>query len=163
VEEFTYLGTTLRNQNVIQEQIKSRLKSVNACHHLVQNLTSSSLLSKNIKIEIYRRINLPFVLYGCETWLFTLREEHWLKVFENRVLRGIFWSKRDKVTGEWRKLHNEEIGGVYCCMVCTTVWSVPLHGLYRRMVCTAIWSVPPNGLYCLMVCTAHQILFGWSN
>jgi len=66
------------------------------------------LLSKNIKIEIYRTVILPVVLYGCETWSLTLREERRLKVSENRVMR-IFGSKRDEVTGEWRKLYNEEI------------------------------------------------------
>jgi len=71
VEEFKYLGTTLRNQNSIQEEIKSRLKSGNACHHVVQNILSSSLLSKNSEIKMYRTIILPAVLYGCETWWLT--------------------------------------------------------------------------------------------
>ena len=93
----------------IQEEIKSILKSGNACFHSVQNLMSSSLLSKNLRITIYRTIILPEVLYGCETWSFTVREERRLRVFENRVLRRIFGPKRDKVTGEWRKLHNEEL------------------------------------------------------
>ena len=66
----------------------------------MQNLLSSSLLSKNLKIKIYRTIILPAVLYGCETWSLTLREEHRLRVFENRVLRRIFGPKRDGVTGE---------------------------------------------------------------
>jgi len=79
----------------------------------VQNLLSSSLLSKNIKIKKYRTVILPFILYGCETWSLTFREERRLKVFENRVLRRIFGSKRDEVTGEWRKLHNEELNDVY--------------------------------------------------
>jgi len=113
VDEFKYLGTTLTNQNSIQEEIKSRLKSRNACYHLVQNLLSSSLLSKNLKIKIYRTIILPGVLYGCETWSLTLREEHRLRVFENRMLRRIFGPKRDEVTGEWRKLHNEELNNLY--------------------------------------------------
>ena len=108
VEEFKYLGTKLTSQNSIQKEIKSRLKLGNACYHSVQNLLSSSLLSKNLKIKIYRNIILPAVLYGCETWSLTLREEHRLRVFENRVLR-IFGPKRDGVTGEWRKLHNEEL------------------------------------------------------
>ena len=64
------------------------------------------LLSKKLKIKIHRTIILPVVLYGCETWSLTLREEHRLRVFENRVLR-VFGPKRDEVTGEWRKLHNE--------------------------------------------------------
>ena len=74
---------------------------------------SSSLLSKNLKIRIYRTIILPVVLYGCETLSLTLREEHRLRVFENMVLRGLFGSKRDGVTGEWRKLHNEELSDLY--------------------------------------------------
>ena len=74
---------------------------------------SSSLLSKNLKIKTYRNIILPVVLYGCETWSLTLREERRLRVFENRVFRRIFGPKRDKVTGEWRKLHNEELNDLY--------------------------------------------------
>ena len=78
------------------------------------DLLSASLLSKNTKIKIYRNIILPFVLYGCETWSLTLREERKLRVFENRVLRGIFGLKREEVTGEWRKLLNEELNDLYC-------------------------------------------------
>jgi len=75
----------------------------------VQNLLSSNLLSKNLKIKIYRTVILFVVLYGCETWSLTFREERRLKAFENRVLRRVFGPKRDEVTGEWRKLHNEEL------------------------------------------------------
>ena len=64
---------------------------------------------QNVKIKIYRTIILPVVLYGCETWPLTLREEHRLRVFENRVLRRVFGPKRDEVTGEWKKLHYEEL------------------------------------------------------
>jgi hypothetical protein len=74
---------------------------------------SSSLLSRNIKVRIYKTIILSVVLYGCETWSLTLREEHRLWVFENRVLRRIFGPKRDEVTGEWRKLHIEELNNLY--------------------------------------------------
>jgi len=109
VEDFKYLGTTLTNHNSIQEEIKSRMKSGNACYHSVQNLLFSSALSKNLKIKIYRIIILPVVLYGCETWSLTLKEEHRLRVFENRVLRRIFGPERDEATGEWRKLYNEEL------------------------------------------------------
>jgi len=113
VEEFKYLGTILTNKNSIQEEIKSRLKSGNACYHSVQNLLSSSLLSKNLKIKIYRTIILPVVLYGWETWSLTFKEERRLRVFENRVLRRIFGPKRDEVTGEWRKFHNEELNNLF--------------------------------------------------
>jgi len=71
------------------------------------------LLSKNLKIKIYRTIILPVVLYGCETWSLTLREERKLRVFENLVLRRIFGPRRDEVTGEWRRLHNEELNDLY--------------------------------------------------
>jgi len=93
------------NQNSIQEEIKSRLKSGNGCYHSEKNLSSSSLLTKSIKIKIYRTIILS-VLYGCETWSLLLREECRQKMLEKRVLRRIFGPKRDKVMGEWRKLHN---------------------------------------------------------
>ena len=81
--------------------------------HSVQKLLSSRLLSKNLKIKIYRTIILPVVFYGCESWSLTLREERRLRVFEDGVLRRIFGPKRDEVTGEWRKLHNEELKGLY--------------------------------------------------
>ena len=92
VERLKYLGTNLTNQKSIQEEIKSRLQSGNACYHLVQNLSSSSLLPKHIKIKILRTKILLVVLYGCETWSLALREERRLKVFEDRVLRRIFWA-----------------------------------------------------------------------
>jgi hypothetical protein len=79
----------------------------------VQNLLSSRLLSKNLKIKIYRTIILPIVLYGCETWSLTLREERRLRVFENMVLRRIFGPRRDEVTGDWNRLHNEELNDLY--------------------------------------------------
>ena len=79
----------------------------------MQNLLCSSLLSRNFKIKIQRTIILPVVLYGCETWTLTLREERRLREFENRVLRRVFGPKRDEVTGEWRKLHNEELSDLY--------------------------------------------------
>jgi len=79
----------------------------------VQNLLSSSFLSKNLKIKIYRTIILPVVLYGCETWSLILREECRVRVFENRVLRRIFGPKGDEVKREWSKLHNEELNDLY--------------------------------------------------
>jgi hypothetical protein len=97
----------------MQEEIKSRLNSGNACYYLVQSLLSSSMLSRNVKVKIYKTIILPVVLYGCETWSLTLRGENRLRVFENRVLRRIFGPNRDEVTGEWRNLHNEELHILY--------------------------------------------------
>ena len=107
------MNIKLGSKNSIQEEIKSRLKVGNACYYSVKNLLSSSLLSKKLKIKIYRTIILPVVLYGCENWSLTLREERRLRVFENRVLRRVFGPKRDEVTGEWRKLHNEELSDLY--------------------------------------------------
>jgi hypothetical protein len=99
VSQFNYLGTTVTNLNLIQDEIKRRLNSGNACYQSVQKLLSSRMLAKNLKIRIYKTIILPVVLYGCETWSLTLREEHRLRVFENRVLRRIFGLKRDEVMG----------------------------------------------------------------
>jgi len=104
--------------------MKSKLKSGNACYHLGQNLLSSSLLSKNLKIKIYRTILLPVVLYGCGTWSLTWREERWVRVFENRVLRRVCGPKRDDVTGGLNDLYSSsnivrvqieknEMGGAY--------------------------------------------------
>jgi hypothetical protein len=113
VAQFKYLGTTLTDQNLIQEEIRRRLDSGNACYHSVQNLLSSRLLSRKVKIRIYQPIILLVVLYGCETRFLTLREEHRLRVLENRVLRRIFEPKRDEVIRGWRKLHTEEPHNLY--------------------------------------------------
>jgi len=109
VEEFKYLGTILTRQNSIPEEIKSRLMLGNACYHSVQNLLSSRLLSKNLKIKIYRNLIYPVVLYVCEIWWLTLREERKLREYENMVLRRIFGPRKEEVTGEWRRLNNEEL------------------------------------------------------
>ena len=97
----------------IQEKIKSRLKSGNAGYHSVQIFFSSSLIPKNLKIKIHKTIILPVVLYKCETWSLTQREERRLRMFENKVLRRIFGPKRDEVTMEWRRLCNEELNDLY--------------------------------------------------
>jgi len=80
----------------------------------VQNVLCSGLLAKTLNTKMCRAIILSVVLYGCETWSLTLREEHRLRVYENRVLRGIFGPRRDEGTGECRKLHNEELNDLYC-------------------------------------------------
>jgi hypothetical protein len=83
----------------MHEEIKRGLNSGTACYHSVQSLLSYHLLSRNIKVKIRKTIILLFVLYGYETWSVTLREQHRLKMFENRVLRRIFGPKRDEVIG----------------------------------------------------------------
>jgi hypothetical protein len=90
------MGTTLTDQNCIHEEIKSRLNSGNACYHSVQSLLSSRLLSRNVKVKMYKTLIVPVFLYERETWSLTLREEHRLRVFENRVLRRIFGPKRNE-------------------------------------------------------------------
>jgi hypothetical protein len=136
VEEFIYLGTTLMNQNSVQEEIKSTMRSGNACCHSEHNLLLSSLLSKNLMIKIYRTVISPVVVYGCETWLLTLREELRL-----RVLRRIFGPKRYEVTAEWRNLHNEELNNLYSSPNIVRViksrrmrWARHVHGIYRVLV-----------------------------
>ncbi|KAJ4432001.1 hypothetical protein ANN_20615 [Periplaneta americana] len=113
VEKFKYLGATVTNINDTREEIKRRINMGSACYYSVEKLLSSSLLSKNLKVRIYKTVILPVLLYGCETWTLTLREGYRLKVFENKVLRKIFGAKRDEVTREWRKLHNTELHALY--------------------------------------------------
>jgi hypothetical protein len=112
---------------------------------------SSRLLYTNVKVKIYKTIILPLVLYGCETWALTLREEHRLRVFENRVLRRIFGPKRDEVTGEWRNLHNEELHNLYSypdIIRQVTSSRMRLAGHVARMgeerMCTRFWWKSPN-------------------
>jgi hypothetical protein len=107
------LSIAQTKQNSTQEETKNKMKSGNVCYHSVQNLVSSTLLSKNVNIKKYRTIILPVGLHGCEIWSLTLRVERRLRVFENRVLRRIFGTNRDEVTGERKKLHNEELTDRY--------------------------------------------------
>ena len=111
MEDFKYLRITLTYKNSIEEENKSRLKSGKLAIILLCFVFQFDI--KNFKIKIHRSTILPVVLNGCETWSFTLREERRLRLFENRVLRRIFGPKRDEVTGEWRKLHNEEFNDLY--------------------------------------------------
>jgi hypothetical protein len=104
------------------------------------------LLSKSLKIKIYSTIVLPVVLYGCETWSLTLREERRLRVSENRVLRRIFGPKRDGVTGEWRKRHNEELHDLYYSPTIVKViksrrmkWEEHVARMRKGDSCTGIW------------------------
>jgi hypothetical protein len=90
VAELKYLVTTLTNQNNIYDETKSKLNSGNACYHSVHNLLSFRLISKSLKIKIYKTVVLPVVLYGCETWSITLGEEHKLRIFENSVEEDIW-------------------------------------------------------------------------
>jgi hypothetical protein len=95
ISQFKYLRTTVTNQNLIQVEIKRRLNSGNACYYSVQKLLSSRLLSKNVKVRIYKTIIFLVVLYRCETLSLALREEHKLMMFKNRVLRRIFGSQSE--------------------------------------------------------------------
>ena len=103
MEKFGYLGVTVTNTNGMREEIKRRINMGIACCYSLEKILSSRLLSKKLKVKTYKIIILPVVLYGCETWSLTLREEHRLRVFENRVLRKIFGAKKDEITGEWKK------------------------------------------------------------
>ena len=113
MEKFKYLGVWVTNTNDIREEIKRRIHMENACYYLLDKVLSSRLLFKKLKVNAYTTIIFPVVLYGCETLSLTLREEHMLRVFENKVLRNIFWAKRDEITGEWRKLRNVELHALY--------------------------------------------------
>ena len=93
----------------------------NACYYSLEKNLSPRLLSKKLKVNTYKTIILPVVFYSCETWPLALREEHGLRVFENKVFRKIFGVKRDEITGEWRKLHNAEL---YACILRLTLLGI---------------------------------------
>jgi hypothetical protein len=95
----------------MHEELKSRLNLGNACYHFVQCFVFPP--ARKGKVNTYKTIILPVVLYGCKTWTLTLSEEHRLRMFENRVLRRIFGPTRDKITEEWRTMHNAELHNLY--------------------------------------------------
>jgi hypothetical protein len=104
------------------------------------------VLSKNVKIRIYKTIILPVVLYVCETWRLTLREDHKLRVVENRVLRRVFGPKRDGLTGEWRKLHSEDLHDLYSSPSIIRIimsrrmrWAEHVARMGRRGTCVGYW------------------------
>jgi hypothetical protein len=112
VTKFKYLETILTNQNDIHDEIKIRL-NLGTC--LLSISPKSFVFTshiKNLKIKIYKTVILPTALYGCETWSLTLREEHRLRVFENRVLRRVFGPEKEE-DGSWRKLHDDELHSLY--------------------------------------------------
>ena len=113
MEKFKYLGVTVTNTNDMREEIKRRINMGSACNYSLEKILSFRLLSKKLKVKTYKTIILPVVLYGCETWSHTLREEHRLRVFENKVLTKIFGAKTDEISGEWRKLLNTELYALY--------------------------------------------------
>ena len=100
----------------------------------MQNLLSSSLLSKSLKVKIHRNIILPVVLCGCETRSLTLKEESKLRVFQHRVWRKTFGTKRGEVTGEWRKLHDEELNDLFSPTIVRVIKS-------RRMSWAGMWHL----------------------
>ena len=110
VEKFKYLGSMITNTNDIHEEIKRRIKMGNVCYYSLEKM-SSSLFSNKFKVNIKQSYTV--VLYGCETWSLTLREEHRLTIFVNKVLRKIFGTKKDEIIGEWSKLHNAEVHALY--------------------------------------------------
>ena len=98
-------------------KLRFEIRNISATFRYVEDvskiISTRNITLKKLKIKIYRSIILPVVLYGCETWSLTLREERRLRVFENRVLRRVFGPRRDEVTGEWRKLRNEKLNDLY--------------------------------------------------
>jgi hypothetical protein len=106
--KFRYLATTVTHRSSMRGEMQSRQDARSAYWRSVRKHFPFRFLSENIEIKIHRRTFLRVHLYGCETWLVTLREGHRLRVFENRVLR-----EREEVAGDWRRLHDEELHHLY--------------------------------------------------
>jgi hypothetical protein len=141
VAQFKYLGTTVTNHNLIQEEIKRRLNSGNVCCHLVQNVLSSRLLSKNINIRIYKTIIFPVVLYGCETWFLTLRggtQTGCLRKLYNEELHNLYSSpsiiRMIKSRRRWARYVAQMGGNAYRILVGKPEGKRPLGRLRRRWV-----------------------------
>ena len=113
VKQFKIFGNNPSESNFHSRINHEQIQVKECLLHTVQYLLSSSLLPKNVEINVYRTAVLPVVLYGCKTWSLTLREDRKLWVFENRVLRRIFGPRRDEVTGEWSRIHKEELCALY--------------------------------------------------
>ena len=151
VEKFKYLGSVITRKNEIQEEIKARLKAGNACYFSVSTLLRSRILSRNIKLRIYKTIILPTVLYGCETWPLTLKDEQRLKVFENKVLRKIFGPKKDESTGEFRRLHNAELRSMHPVNIIEVIssrrlkWACKVVGLSNERIPKKLINAEPTG------------------
>jgi hypothetical protein len=130
---------------------------------------SSRLISKNLKIKIYKTVILPVVLCGCETWSPTLREEHRLRVFENTVLRRIFGPKREE-DGSWRKLHNDELHSLYTSLNSVRViksrrmrWAGRVERMGRGEVFTGFWLVGPKVRdHMEDLCVVGRIILSWT-
>ena len=97
MKKLRYLGVTVTHANDIRDEIKRRINMGNADYYSLEKILSSRVLSKKLKVNTYKTVILPVVLYGCETWSLTLKEEHWLRVFENKVLRKIFGTRETKL------------------------------------------------------------------
>ena len=141
MEEFKYLGSNLTDLNSIEEQIKSRLNSGNVCCHSVQNLLSSSLLSKHLKINVHRTLILPVVLCGCEIWSLKLREERRLRLFENEAFLEKVWASEGDVTGQWGKLHNEELNDLYTSSIMVRVLKSKRVSWVSHVACMGVGRV----------------------
>jgi hypothetical protein len=113
VREFIYLGSILTEKNDELTEIKARLQSGNKCYYRLSNLLKTRMISKNLKIQLYRTLIRPVVMYGCEVWTLRKSEQNRLLIFERKILRRIFGPCKDDTTGEWRIRKNKEFKQLY--------------------------------------------------